>query len=109
ERLDEREIDLVLLDVMMPEMDGLEVLERIRADHPEVSVVMMSGNASIDTAVQATKRGARDFVEKPLSRDKLLLTVENCLSFAKLARENAELAARAGADFSMIGSSKAMK
>ncbi len=108
-KLGECDIDLVLLDVVMPEMDGLEVLRRVRAAHPEVSVVMMSGNASIETAVQATKGGAHDFIEKPLSSDKLLLTVQNALSFAKLARENASLRARARAEFAMTGSSQSMR
>ena len=70
-KLDERDIDLVLLDVAMPEMNGLDVLARIREKHPDVVVVMMSGNATIETAVQATKLGAHDFVEKPLSTEKL--------------------------------------
>src|SRR5215212_390646 len=108
-KLAEHDIDLVLLDVMMPVQGGLEVLPKIRAGHPEVSVVMMSGNATIETAVQATKLGAHDFVEKPLSSDKLLLTVQNTLSYAGLARENARLAAQARGDFAMIGSSGAMR
>lgn len=80
EKLAESDIDLVLLDVVMPGMDGLEVLRQVRERHPGVFVVMMSGNASIETAVQATKGGAHDFIEKPLSSDKLLLTVQNALS-----------------------------
>jgi DNA-binding NtrC family response regulator len=108
-KLDECDIDLVLLDVVMPELDGLEVLRRIRASHPDVFVIMMSGNATIETAVQATKAGALDFIEKPLSSDKLLLTVQNALSYAKLARENASLRARAQAEFAMIGASPSMR
>ncbi len=108
-KLDEIEADLVLLDVMMPGMGGLDVLPKIRAAHPEITVVMMSGNATIETAVQATKLGAHDFIEKPLSADKLLLTVGNALSFARLARENARLRARAKAEFAMIGGSGPMR
>ncbi|MEM9489911.1 MAG: sigma-54 dependent transcriptional regulator, partial [Myxococcota bacterium] len=108
-KLAECDIDLVLLDVVMPGRTGLEVLPEIRAKHPDVVVIMMSGNATIETAVQATKGGARDFVEKPLSSDKLLLTVQNSLSFSKLSKENAKLKARAQAEFAMIGSSSAMK
>jgi DNA-binding NtrC family response regulator len=108
-KLDEHAIDLVLLDVMMPGESGLEVLPRIRAGHPDVSVVMMSGNATIETAVNATKLGAHDFVEKPLSSDKLLLTVQNALSFARLSRENQRLREKARAEFAMIGKSPAMK
>jgi DNA-binding NtrC family response regulator len=101
--------DLVLLDVMMPGETGLELLPRLRAAHPEVSVVMMSGNATIETAVQATRAGAHDFIEKPLSSDKLLLTVGNTLGFARLRTENARLRARAAADGAMIGRGPAMK
>ncbi len=107
-KLAERDIDLVLLDVVMPEMDGIEVLRQLRASHPEVFVVMMSGNASIETAVQATKLGAHDFIEKPLSTDKLLITIQNALSFAKLSKENAKLRERARAEMAMIGGSAAM-
>jgi DNA-binding NtrC family response regulator len=109
DKLAEREIDLCLLDVMMPGMNGIEVLAAIRERHPEVFVVMMSGNASIETAVQATKLGAHDFVEKPLSTDKLLITVQNALSFRALQSEHRRLADRAGIDMKMIGASPAMR
>src|SRR5688500_148928 len=109
QKLTERDIDLVLCDVVMPEMDGVEVLRRIKERHPGVFVVMMSGNATIETAVQATKLGAHDFVEKPLSSDKLLITVQNALKFGALQREHARLAARARADFAMIGTGAAMR
>lgn len=108
EKLSDQEIDLVLLDVMMPEMNGLEVLERIREQHPAVVVVMMSGNATIETAVSATKLGAYDFIEKPLSSDKLLLTIQNSLGFSKLKQEKAALQAKVEGDFAMLGQSKAM-
>src|SRR5262245_29830480 len=108
-KLAELEIDLVLLDVMMPGQTGLEALPKNREAHPEVSVVMMSGNATIETAVQATKLGAHDFVEKPLSADKLLLTVQNTLQFARLSRENLRLRERARAEYAMIGRGAAMR
>jgi DNA-binding NtrC family response regulator len=108
-KLMEHDIDLVLLDVMMPGDSGLVVLPKILAAKPHTTVVMMSGNANIDTAVQATKLGAHDFIEKPLSSDKLLLTVQNALSHSRLSNENAQLRARAKAEFAMIGSSSNMK
>ena len=108
-KLANQEIDLVLLDVVMPEMDGVQVLQEIRRSYPDIFVVMMSGNASIETAVQATKLGAHDFIEKPLSSDKLLITIQNALSFAKLARENASLRARAQTEFAMIGEDSEMR
>jgi DNA-binding NtrC family response regulator len=108
-KLSDAEFDLVLLDVMMPEMDGLEVLAEIRKNHPQVAAVMMSGNATIDTAVSATKLGAHDFIEKPLSSDKLLITIENTLKYAQLHREKTELQTKVeGGNFAMLGSSKAM-
>ena len=108
-KLAEHDIDLVLLDVMMPNESGLEVLPKLRAASPETMVVMMSGNASIETAVQATKGGAHDFIEKPLSSDKLLLTVHNALHFARLRHDNARLRGRVQADFAMIGKGAAMR
>ncbi len=108
-KVGEHDIDLVLLDVMMPGESGLETLPKIRVASPDTVVVMMSGNATIETAVQATKSGAHDFVEKPLSGDKLLLTVENALKFAKLRNENQKLRGRVATDFAMIGRGAAMR
>ena len=108
-KLVEHDIDLVLLDVMMPGETGLEVLPKLRAAKPEVMVVMMSGNATIETAVQATKGGAFDFIEKPLSGDKLLITIQNTLSFARLRYENQRLLGRVKTDFAMIGKGGAMR
>jgi DNA-binding NtrC family response regulator len=108
-KLAEQDIDLVLLDVMMPGETGLEVLPKLRVAKPDTVVVMMSGNATIETAVQATKAGAYDFIEKPLSGDKLLITVQNALSLARLRHENATLRGRAQDDFAMIGRGAAMR
>jgi DNA-binding NtrC family response regulator len=108
-KLAEHDIDLVLLDVMMPGESGLEALPKIRAASPEAVVVMMSGNATIDTAVAATKAGAYDFIEKPLTGEKLLLTVQNALAFVRLHHENARLRGRARNDFAMIGKGAAMR
>ena len=104
-----RAVDLVLMDVLMPELDGLGALGSMREELPELPVVMMSGNASIESAVQATRLGALDFLEKPLSTDKLLITVSNALRFARLSREHAELARQARDEGEMIGSSPRMK
>src|SRR3569623_2031844 len=104
-KLAENDIDLILLDVMMPGETGLETLPKLRAKKPETMVVMMSGNATIETAVQATKAGAHDFLEKPLSGDKLLITVQNALGFARLRTENQRLKR----DFAMIGKGAGMK
>jgi DNA-binding NtrC family response regulator len=108
-KLADGDIDLVLLDVMMPGETGLEVLPKIRVASPDTIVVMMSGNATIETAVQATKGGAHDFVEKPLSGDKLLITVQNALQFARLNRESQKARNRVTTDFAMIGKGGAMR
>jgi two-component system nitrogen regulation response regulator NtrX len=75
--LSERHFDVVLLDIWLPGMDGLEVLERVRALENPPEVVMISGHGNIETAVKATKLGAYDFLEKPLSVDKTLIVVKN--------------------------------
>src|SRR5258708_19487157 len=77
--LEGRRFDLLLLDVWLPRMDGLETLARVRALDPELPVVVISGHGNIETAVKAVRMGARDFVEKPLSLEKTLLVVKNTL------------------------------
>jgi two-component system, NtrC family, nitrogen regulation response regulator NtrX len=86
--------DLVFLDIWMPGQDGLETLREIRRQRPQVAVIMISGHATIETAVKATHLGAYDFIEKPLSLEKVLLTVNRALEHARLARENETLRAR---------------
>ena len=81
-------VDLVLLDIWMPGMDGIEALKQIKAEYPELQVIMISGHGNIETAVQATKIGAFDFIEKPLSYDKILLAINNGLRFSRLETEN---------------------
>jgi two-component system nitrogen regulation response regulator NtrX len=88
--------DLVFSDVVMPGKDGIALLEEIRALGAGTPVVMISGQATLDMAVRATKLGALDFLEKPLSTEKLLLTVENALRLSRLERENRELRSQVG-------------
>jgi len=88
--------DLIFSDVVMPGKDGLALLEDLKAQGVTTPVVMMSGQAHIEMAVRATKLGAVDFLEKPLSTDKLLLTVENALKLKRLEEENRELRRRVG-------------
>ena len=71
--------DLVLLDIWLPGMDGIEVLKTVKAYHPEIEVVIMSGHGTIDTAVKATKLGAQDFIEKPFSLDRITQSIAEVL------------------------------
>jgi len=87
ERIEETLPDLVLLDIWMPGIDGIEILMKIKEDRPRLPVVMMSGHGTIETAVKATKLGAYDFIEKPLSLEKLLLTISNALEYGRLEEE----------------------
>lgn len=88
--------DLILSDVVMPNKDGLSLLEDLKAQGVGTPVVMMSGQAHIEMAVRATRLGALDFLEKPISTDKLLLTVENALKLQRLEAENQQLRQRLG-------------
>ncbi|NOR04841.1 MAG: response regulator, partial [Deltaproteobacteria bacterium] len=101
--------DLVLLDVWMPGMDGLEVLKHIKADWPFIPAVIMSGHGTIETAVKATRLGAYDFIEKPLSYEHLLLTIQNALKYHDLREENVFLRQKAGERRELIGKSPAMR
>ena len=79
--------DMVMLDIWMPDMDGLETLIKIKENYPYLHVVMMSGHGTIETAVKATKLGAYDFIEKPLSLEKVLLSINNALDYYQLEEE----------------------
>jgi two-component system nitrogen regulation response regulator NtrX len=101
----ERAPDLVLLDIAMPGRDGIAVLEELRRTHPGLAVVMMTGHGTIETAVRATQLGAFDFIEKPLSLDKLLLTLRHALEKTRLERENRELRAKSLRAGEILGAS----
>ncbi|HLV96992.1 MAG TPA: sigma-54 dependent transcriptional regulator [Candidatus Acidoferrales bacterium] len=107
--LDERRFDLVLLDVWLPQMDGLEALERIQSREDAPIAVMISGHGNIETAVRATKLGAFDFIEKPLSIDKISLVLRNALEYLRLETENRRLRAELEERHQILGVSIPMK
>jgi two-component system nitrogen regulation response regulator NtrX len=101
--------DLTFLDVKMARMDGLEVLDRIREQDPEAVVVMISGHGSIETAVEATRRGAYDFLEKPLDTDRILVTIRNALQQRGLSQEVTRLRDEVESRYEMVGRSFAIR
>ena len=98
--------DLVMLDIWMPGMDGIETLQKIKAESPDQLVIMMSGHGTIETAVKATKHGAFDFIEKPLSLEKVLHSIQQAIKVNELVEENRTLKASIAKDHEMIGASQ---
>jgi len=94
---------LILLDIWLPGIDGLETLEKIKALYPNVIVIMMSGHGTIETAVKATKLGAFDFIEKPLSLDKVIIMVNNALNIIRLEEENVLLREKVSHQYELTG------
>jgi two-component system, NtrC family, nitrogen regulation response regulator NtrX len=102
-----RRPSLVILDIWLEgsQRDGIEILRRLRQEHPDLPVVMISGHGTVESAVQAIKVGAYDFIEKPFKADRLLLVVARAIEAARLKRENQELRLRAGGDAEFVGTS----
>jgi two-component system nitrogen regulation response regulator NtrX len=101
--------ELVLLDIWMPGIDGIETLVKIKKSNPNLPVVMMSGHGTIETAVRATKLGAYDFIEKPLSLEKVLLCISNALDYSRLEEEISLLKEKERHKYGITGNSKAIK
>ena len=108
EKIKEEEYDLVLCDIKMPKMDGIEVLEAIKKIKPEVPVVMISGHGDLDTAVNTMRLGAFDYISKPPDLNRLLNTVRNALDRKELVVENTLLKKKVGKNYQMIGESPAI-
>ena len=108
-RIERSPPDLILLDIAMPGRDGLDALAEVRRVWPHLPVVMMSGHGTVETAVRATKLGAWDFLEKPLSYDKILLCVRHCLESARLELENAQLRSQLSREIELIGAAGVMR
>lgn len=101
--------DIILCDIKMPEMDGLEVLEKIFEEGGDVQVIMISGHGNIDNAVEAIKKGAYDFIEKPLDLNRLLITIRNALDKSTLITETKVLKKKVSKGFEMVGESAAIQ
>ncbi len=108
EKIKDEEYDLVLCDIKMPKMDGVEVLEAIKKIKPEVPVVMISGHGDLDTAVNTMRMGAFDYISKPPDLNRLLNTVRNALDRKELLVENTLLKKKVGKKYQMIGESPAI-
>jgi len=108
EKLEKNRFDLVLCDIKMPKMDGLEVLDKIHKLDPDATVVMISGHGTIETAVEAIKKGAYDFISKPLDLNRLLITIRNATDKTRLVTEAKVLKRRVNKTYEMIGNSEAM-
>jgi two-component system nitrogen regulation response regulator NtrX len=100
--------DAILLDIKMPMLDGIEVLENLKEQKVASPVIMVSGHGDVHTAVECTKRGAYDFLEKPLNREKLLLAVRNAVRVRSLEEENTELKEKAEREYQLVGESPQM-
>jgi len=101
--------DLVLLDIWLPKLKGIEVLEKIKKIEENTQVIMITGHGSVEAAVKATKLGAFDFLEKPLSLEKVIVTVKNALKHRKLQEENIQLKERMRAKYHLVGKSSAIQ
>ncbi len=106
EKFEKTNFDVVLCDIKMPRMDGLEVLEKIHELDPDATVVMISGHGTIETAVEAIKKGAYDFISKPLDLNRLLITIRNATDKTKLVTETKVLKRKVSKSYDMIGESE---
>lgn len=107
--LAESDYDLALCDIKMPGMDGIEVLEHIRKNHPDTAVIMISGHGDLDTAVESMRKGAYDYISKPPDLNRLLSTVRNALDKHTLVKENKVLKKKVSKNYQMIGESAALE
>lgn len=101
--------DLVISDIKMPEMDGIELLDKLIESHPDTTVVMISGHGSIDTAVECIKKGAFDYIEKPIDMNRILVTVKNALERGSLVKETKTLRRKVNRVNEIVGQSPAIE
>ncbi len=105
----ENKPDLVLLDIWLPDVDGIKTIEKMKKIHPDIEIIMISGHATIETAVKSTKLGAYDFLEKPLSMDRVLLAARRALEHSRLSKEYRSLKDSMELKYKIVGKSKDMK
>jgi DNA-binding NtrC family response regulator len=105
----ENTYDIIFCDIKMPQMDGIEVLESLHETSPEIPVVMISGHGNIETAVEAIKKGAFDFIQKPLDLNRIMVTLKNALEKSNLIVETKSLKKKVNMRYQMIGESAAIK
>lgn len=103
------EYDIILCDIKMPGMDGIEVLEKLSEIKPDTPVVMISGHGNIDTAVESIKKGAFDYIEKPLDLNRLLITIRNAMDKSNLVTETRILKKKVNKKYEIVGESKALR
>ena len=108
-QIGENNFSALLLDIQMPKMNGFEVLKKVKDSNLDVSVIIISAHGSVENAIKATKLGAFDFIEKPIDRDKLLLSVRNAVEQSNLLKENKEIKKTLEGEGEILGKSKAVK
>ncbi|MDR2835473.1 MAG: sigma-54 dependent transcriptional regulator [Bacteroidales bacterium] len=108
ELINNNNYDLVFCDIKMPQIDGLEVLEKVHQNFPEMPVIMISGHGTIETAVEAIKKGAFDFIQKPLDLNRIIITIKNALEKSSLITETKNLKKKVSQKYQMIGDSEAI-
>jgi len=109
ELLKNSDFDVILCDIKMPGMDGIEVLQKVEELKPDTPVVMISGHGNIDTAVESIKKGAFDFIEKPLDLNRLLITLRNAMDKSTLITETKVLRKKANKRFDIVGNSASIQ
>ena len=105
----EQNFDAVLLDVKMPGLDGIEVLQLLKERNKNIPIIMISGHGTIETAIECTKKGAYDFLEKPLDRDKLLISLRNAIEHSTIISEYQKIKDEVEEKFEILGESKVIK
>ncbi len=106
--LQQKHIDLILCDIKMPQMDGMEVLQQVMNDYSSIPVIMISGHGDIETAVECIKKGAFDFLQKPLDLNRILITLRNALDKSNLIKETKNLKKKIYSKYEMVGNSDAI-